>query len=43
MYTALNKIETIVINPFEYVKKNMYDDSTVTTYVVINLKINLKY
>lgn len=40
MYTALNKIETIVINPFEYVKKNMYDDTEITTYVIINFPNN---
>jgi hypothetical protein len=40
MYTTLNKIETIVINPFEYVKKNMYDDTEITTYVVINFPNN---
>ena len=40
MNTTLNKIETVVINPFEYVKKNMYDDSTVTTYIVINFPNN---
>ncbi len=40
MNTTLNKIETIVINPFEYVKKNMYDDTEITTYVVINFPNN---
>jgi len=40
MNTTLNKIETIVINPFEYVKKNMYDDTEISTYVVINFPNN---
>jgi hypothetical protein len=40
MNTTLNKIETVVINPFEYVKKNMYDDTEITTYVVINFPNN---